>query len=164
MHWEMKPLPQNLSRGHGVWCEHKSSESFLCVWTGEWWKFQEEAGPQCLFGSGLACENLLWWLAGKCQHLLAKCSGGCFLEVLPWFWGALKRVWIAMLSFDLKGSAGAAGKQRLAKVGCPGKEGWTGQSGSSWSGHVCTWGSLGEELLVTAGLGWVSCLIVLTQF
>lgn len=48
----------------------------------------------------------------------------------------------------------------LAKMGCPGKEGWTGQSGSSSPEHVCTWYSPGEELLVTAGLGWVSCLIV----
>lgn len=48
----------------------------------------------------------------------------------------------------------------LAKMGCPGREGWTGQSGSSSPGHVCTWCSLGEELLVTAGLGWVSCSIV----
>lgn len=48
----------------------------------------------------------------------------------------------------------------MARMGCPGKEGWTGQSGSSLLGHVCTWCSLGEELLVTAPLGWVSCLIV----
>lgn len=50
--------------------------------------------------------------------------------------------------------------QGLAKMGCPGREGWTGQSGSSSPGHVCTWYSPGEELLVTAGLEWVSCLIV----